>query len=317
MDLQKIELFSSLNPSEISQVSSIARRVHLTRGEAVFNEGDFEKNIYIVETGQVEIYKRTPINGEQSMAVMKNGDYFGEMAFFEKAATRSASARTLQTTSLIVIEGPDFEKLIHNFPSISLKLLATLSQRLRDTNKQVIIGSGPAATVQKKECQLLTVASAKDGYGKTTFATSLARILSNELNKKVLFIDLDLYFGGGTHLLGVHSPRSIIDITNKYRVDEQKFNLLQESIRLSDNLFTIPAPRSFLEAEQIHATDIIKLLKEAKKHFDYVITDTGSIFDENLYTVLDTSDLVFFIINFGSLSTITDNVRFFHGISKL
>ncbi|MBU1107167.1 MAG: tetratricopeptide repeat protein, partial [Candidatus Riflebacteria bacterium] len=47
------------------------------------------------------------------------------------------------------------------------------------------------------------------------------------------------------------------------------------------------------------------------------ITDTGSIFDENLYTVLDTSDLVFFIINFGSLSTITDNVRFFHGISKL
>ena len=317
MDLQKIELFSSLNPSEISQVASIARRVHLTRGEAVFNEGDFEKNIYIVETGQVEIFKRTPLNGEQSMAVMKNGDYFGEMAFFEKAATRSASARTLQTTSLIVIEGPDFEKLIHNFPSISLKLLATLSQRLRDTTRMVVSSTGPTAVVQKKECQLLTIASAKDGYGKTTFATSLARILSTELNKKVLYLDLDLYFGGGTHLLGVHSPRSIIDIINKYRADEQKFNLLTESIRLSENLFTVPAPRSFLEAEQIHATDIIRLLKEAKKYYDYVITDTASIFDENLYTVLDTSDFVFFIINFASLSTITDNVRFFHGISKL
>ena len=319
MDLQKIELFSSLNPTEIAQINSIARRLHLTRGESVFNEGDFEKNIYIVETGQVEIYKRTPLNGEQSMAVMKNGDYFGEMAFFEKAATRSASARTLQTTSLIVIEGPDFEKLIHNYPSISLKLLATLSQRLRDTNKLIITGPNTAVTIStaKKECQMITVASAKDGYGKTTFATSLARILSTELNKKVLFLDLDLYFGGGTHLLGVHSPRSIVDITNRYRADEQKFNLLSESIRLSENLFTIPAPRSFLEAEQIHATDIIKLLKEAKKHYDYVITDTGSIFDENLYTVLDTSDFVFFIINFASLSTITDNVRFFHGISKL
>ena len=317
MDLQKIELFSSLNSSEISQVNSIARRIHLTRGEAVFNEGDYEKNIYIVETGQVEIFKRTPLSGEQSISVMKNGDYFGEMAFFEKAATRSASARTLQTTSLIVIEGPDFEKLIHNYPSISLKLLATLSQRLRDTTRQVVTGSGPVITGQKKECQLITVASAKDGYGKTTFATSLCRILSVELNKKVLFLDLDLYFGGGTHLLGVHSPRSIVDITNKFRADEQKFNLLGESIRLSENLFTIPAPRSFLEAEQIHATDIIKLLKEAKKYYDYVVTDTGSIFDENLYTVLDTSDFVFFIINFASLSTITDNVRFFHGISKL
>lgn len=43
MDLQKIELFSSLNPTEIAQINSIARRLHLTRGESVFNEGDFEK----------------------------------------------------------------------------------------------------------------------------------------------------------------------------------------------------------------------------------------------------------------------------------
>ncbi len=131
MELDKIELFSSLSPGEISQIASIAKRVHLARGETVFSEGDFQKNIFIVETGQVEIYKRTPLSGEQVLATMKNGDYFGEMAFFEKESTRSASARTLQTTSLIVIEGPDFEKLIHNYPSISLKLLATLSHRLR------------------------------------------------------------------------------------------------------------------------------------------------------------------------------------------
>ena len=225
-------------------------RVLLDIVEAVFNEGDYEKNIYIVETGQVEIYKRTPLNGEQSIAIMKNGDYFGEMAFFEKAATRSASARTLQTTSLIVIEGPDFERLIHSYPSISLKLLATLSSRLRETNRMITTGPGSQSAAQpqapKKECQLLTVASAKDGYGKTTFATSLARMLAIELGKKVLFLDLDLYFGGGTHLLGVHSPRSIIDIVNKYRQDETKFNLLSESIRLADTLYD-SAPRSFLE----------------------------------------------------------------------
>ncbi|HNX74642.1 MAG TPA: cyclic nucleotide-binding domain-containing protein [Candidatus Rifleibacterium sp.] len=320
MELDKIELFSSLNTSEINHIASIARRVHLARGEAVFSEGDFEKNIYIVETGQVEIFKRTPLNGEQTIALMKNGDYFGEMAFFEKAATRSASARTLQTTSLIIIEGPDFEKLIRDYPSISMKLLSTLSHRLRDTNRMITSGTGnnqPRPGPQIKECQLVTIAAAKDGYGKTTFATSLARMLALELNKKVLFLDLDLYYGGGTHLLGVHSPRSIIDIINRHRQEEDKFNLLAESIKLSENLYTIPAPRSFLEAEQVHATDLIKLLKEARKHFDYVITDTGSIFDENLYTILDTSDQIFFMINFSNLATVTDNVRFFHGISKL
>ncbi len=321
MELDKIELFSSLNNAEIKHISSIARRVHLARGEPVFIEGDYEKNIYIIETGQVEIFKKTPLNGEQTIALMKNGDYFGEMAFFEKASTRSASARTLQTTSLIVIEGPDFEKLIHDNPSISLKLLSTLSHRLRETNR-LITSTGPVnqsarAGSQNRECQFLTVAGAKDGYGKTTFATSLARMLAVELNRKVLFLDMDLYYGGGTHLLGVHSPRSIIDIINRFRQNESNFSLLPESIKLADNLYSIPAPRSFLEAEQVHAPDLVKLLKEARKHFDYVITDTGSIFDENLYTVLDTSDHIFFIINFTNLATVTDNVRFFHGISKL
>lgn len=70
MELDKIELFSSLSPGEISQIASIAKRVHLARGETVFTEGDFQKNIFIVETGQVEIYKRTPLSGEQVLATM-------------------------------------------------------------------------------------------------------------------------------------------------------------------------------------------------------------------------------------------------------
>lgn len=316
MELEKNELFSSLSQSELSQVRSIARRVHLARGETIFSEGDYEKNIYIVETGQVEIFKRSPLHGEQSLAIMKNGDCFGEMAFFEKTATRSASARTLQASAVIIIEGQDFESLLSTHPSISLKLLSTLSQRLRETNKLASSGNSAKSAFQH-DCRLLTVASAKDGYGKSIFATSLARMLCTEVGKKVLFLDLDLYFAGGTQLLGVHSPRSIIDIINKFRANEQKFDMLQEAVRVNNDLWVIPAPRSFLEAEQVHASDVSTLVKEARKHFDYIVADTGAMFDENLFTILDISDMVFFMVNYKNLTTLTDNVRFFQGIAKL
>ncbi|GAB4279853.1 MAG: hypothetical protein Kow0029_23980 [Candidatus Rifleibacteriota bacterium] len=315
MEFHQIDLFQSLNNTELKEVAKIAKKLHFGRGDIIFQEGSFERNIYIIETGQVEIFKKSPIHGDQTIAVLKNGDYFGEMAFFEKTATRSASARTLQASNIIMIEGPDFEKLLHSHPSISLKLLSTLSNRLRETNKQGITGS--KIDVPIRECRVLTIASAKDGYGKTTFASVLAKLITSELNKKVLFIDLDLYFAGGTQVMGLHSPRSIIDINKKILMDENNVSLKDECVRVNDNLYVVPAPRSFLEAEQIHADDVARVIRKARNVFDYVIIDTGSTFDENLFTALDTADKIFFILNFSNLSTITDNVRFFQGISKL
>lgn len=316
MELEKSGLFSSLSQSELVQVRNIAKKNHLARGELIFSEGDYEKNIYIVESGQVEIFKKSPLHGEQSLAIMKNGDCFGEMAFFEKTSTRSASAKTLQASVVIVISGDDFERLLNTHPSISIKLLATLSQRLRETSK-LAIHKNSSKAIQHNECRLVTVASAKDGYGKSMFASTMAKLLAAEVGKKVLFLDLDFYFAGGTQILGVHSPKSIIEILNKFRANEEKFDLMQEAVKAGNNLWIIPAPKSFLEAEQIRASDISTMVKEARKHFDYIVADTGAMFDENLFTALDISDIVFFMVNYKNLSTLTDNVRFFQGIAKL
>lgn len=133
----------------------------------------------------------------------------------------------------------------------------------------------------------------------------------------MLFIDLDLYYAGATQVLGLHSPKSIIDINKKIKFDETKADLFSESLRVSDNLFVVPAPRTFLEAEQVHADDLSRVVRLAKKTFDYIIVDTGSNFDEKMFTALDTADTIFFLLNFANLSTITDNVRFLQGITKL
>lgn len=316
MDFTQIDLFQSLTTQELNEIGKIAKACQYGRGEIIFQEGAFERNIYVIETGQVEIYKRSPVHGEQTIAILKNGDYFGEMAFFEKTTARSATARALQASNIVTIEGNDFEKLLHSHPSISLKLLSTLSQRLRETNRMVSMA--PARTSNEPmQGRVITIASAKSGYGKTTFAAVLAKIICNELNKKVLFIDLDLYFAGATQVLGLHSPKSIIDVNKKIKFDESKADIMAETLRVSENLFVVPAPRTFLEAEQVHADDLSRVVRLAKKIFDYIVIDTGSNFDEKMFTALDTSDTIFFLLNFANLNTITDNVRFFQGITKL
>ncbi|MFZ5951998.1 MAG: cyclic nucleotide-binding domain-containing protein [Candidatus Rifleibacteriota bacterium] len=319
MDFTQIDLFQSLTSQELHEVNKIAKAQQFGRGEIIFQEGAFERNIYIIETGQVEIYKRNPVHGEQTIALLKNGDYFGEMAFFEKTASRSASARATQASNIVTIEGNAFERLLHSHPSISLKLLSTLSQRLRETNRMVGAQSPSNATPQAgvPSGKVLTIASAKSGYGKTTFAAVLAKILCHELNKKILYIDMDLYFAGATQIFGLHSPKTILDINKKFKLDESKFDLTAETVRVLDNLHVVPGPRTFMEAEQVHADDLSRVIRLAKKSYDYIIIDTGSNFDEKMFTALDTADVIFFLLNFASLSTITDNVRFFQGITKL
>ncbi|MEW6712251.1 MAG: cyclic nucleotide-binding domain-containing protein, partial [Candidatus Riflebacteria bacterium] len=317
MDFTQIDMFQSLTSQELHEVNKIAKSQQFGRGEIIFQEGAFERNIYIIETGQVEIYKRNPVHGEQTIAMLKNGDYFGEMAFFEKTASRSASARATQASNIVTIEGNSFERLLHSHPSISLKLLSTLSQRLRETNRLVGSSSQGKAKTGQNDGKVITIASAKSGYGKTTFAAILAKILCHELNKKVLYIDMDLYFAGATRVFGLHSPKTILDINKKFKLDETKFDLTAETVRVTDQLHVVPGPRTFMEAEQVHADDLGRVVRQAKNCYDYTIIDTGANFDEKMFTALDTADVIFFLLNFANLSTITDNVRFFQGVTKL
>ncbi|MGM0601129.1 MAG: AAA family ATPase, partial [Candidatus Rifleibacteriota bacterium] len=189
------------------------------------------------------------------------------------------------------------------------------SQRLSETNK--LVTEKTTSSSKPKSCRVITVASAKDGYGKTTFSSTMSQILSVEANKKTLVIDLDLYFAGITQKFGLHSPKSIVDVSKKILMNDAGIDIANESVRVSNNLYIVPAPRNFLEAEQVHADDVSKLVKHARKSFDYIIIDSGSVFDENLFVALDIADFIFFVLDFSSLQSITDNVRFLHGISRL
>jgi hypothetical protein len=109
--------------------------VKLRAGDLVFKEGDPGTEMYIVQSGRVEVFNETSPRGEVSLAVMEKGDFFGEMALLD-GAPHGASARAVDDVELIEINSTLFDRMIKGNVEIAVRMLRKLSIRLRETNRK-------------------------------------------------------------------------------------------------------------------------------------------------------------------------------------
>ena len=121
--------------------------VKLRAGDLVFKEGDPGTEMYIVQSGAVEVFNETP-GGEVRVAVMEKGDFFGEMALLD-GAPHGASARAVEDVELIEINSTLFDRMIKGNVEIAVRMLRKLSIRLGETNRKyetlrAAPGAGPA-----------------------------------------------------------------------------------------------------------------------------------------------------------------------------
>ena len=91
--------------------------------------------MYVVQAGRVEIMQHGD-HGEQSLAVLGPGDFFGEMAVFQKER-RSASAVARGEAKVLKVDKKTLLRRIKEDPLLAVNLLETLSQRIRSLDEQV------------------------------------------------------------------------------------------------------------------------------------------------------------------------------------
>ncbi|MEP0774953.1 MAG: cyclic nucleotide-binding domain-containing protein [Acidobacteriota bacterium] len=104
--------------------------IRVRAGDFVFREGDAGDAMFIVQEGEVEIVRE--VDGRQiRLALLEEGDFFGEMALLEKLP-RTASARAATDCLLLRIDESTFDQMIHANPEIPVRMLRKLSQRLRE-----------------------------------------------------------------------------------------------------------------------------------------------------------------------------------------
>ncbi len=138
--LSQVYLFRELTPSEIDTLLSISQEKRAQKDDVIFKEGATGDAFYFIVSGSIRISTMVPGVGEEALTILREGEYFGEMALIDDAP-RSASAIANENTILLLIEKDNFRKLLAQETGIAYKLLwvftKTLSARLRKTDEQL------------------------------------------------------------------------------------------------------------------------------------------------------------------------------------
>lgn len=136
-------------------------KVSFPAGQRIFKEGDKNTAMYIILKGNVEIFF-TVNNAQTKLAVMIPGDFFGEMALFS-SKPRSATARTIVTTELAIIESKQqLENFLVKNPKFGAKMVSIMAERLAKTNELLISSMQNA---KAKKIEFSPIAHADDDLG--------------------------------------------------------------------------------------------------------------------------------------------------------
>ncbi|MGA2465280.1 MAG: cyclic nucleotide-binding domain-containing protein [Thermodesulfobacteriota bacterium] len=127
-------LFSSLTPVEREEVF---KRFHLHKipeETLLFKGGDPPKSLYMVKSGEVELFTQNRQGKKIVLATMRSGNIFGEIGpLFNKP--RMAFAKTIRPSELLELTKEDLEECIHQFPKLRSILKETSFKRLARTKE--------------------------------------------------------------------------------------------------------------------------------------------------------------------------------------
>lgn len=102
-------------------------------GEMVFEQGDQVKEMYIIRSGKVRIFRETD-KGEVVLANLGPKEFFGEMAFFG-SQTRSASAKAVDDAELLVVDKETLTNFIKD--PVIWSILERMSERIREVDDKI------------------------------------------------------------------------------------------------------------------------------------------------------------------------------------
>ncbi|MGI8819955.1 MAG: DUF1003 domain-containing protein [Chthoniobacterales bacterium] len=132
--LRAVPLFGGLSTAAGEQLCSLLIPQEVSAGTLLFKEAEPGDRMYFIEHGRVRISVTDADGEEVTLAELRDGDFFGEMALVD-GQSRSASASALDDSRLAVLTRNDFLSFIRRDQQIMLAMLAAMARRLRHTDQ--------------------------------------------------------------------------------------------------------------------------------------------------------------------------------------
>lgn len=104
-------------------------------GEYIVRQGEPGNSMYEIQGGKVVVF-RTEGADEIQLAELSKGEFFGEMAIFERAV-RSASVRAKGEARVLTIDKKILLHRITQDPTLAFRILEKMSRRIRDLDAEM------------------------------------------------------------------------------------------------------------------------------------------------------------------------------------
>lgn len=141
-----IPVFRGMTGRQLGRVMAIMQKRKYRAGELLFAEGATGRAIFVIQSGSVELSRKTSEGKKNQLGVLGSGQVFGEMALLENRP-RTASATVVEDGTIYLLYTASLESLMRHQPTIGVKLMRNiavmLSTLLRRTNEQEGKGTPP------------------------------------------------------------------------------------------------------------------------------------------------------------------------------
>lgn len=179
--LSKVPLFADLSEEELHDLAHRTVKHHVRSGDVIFHEGDPCEGFYVVENGEVKIFKTAPSGREQVLTVDRAGNSIAEIPVFDGGPYPASAQATLDTT-LLFVSKREFRALILGHPEVGLKVLKNTGSRLR---RLVALIEELSFTTVRSRLMLLLVRLARTEGRHTERGTEVALPVNQDIASQI------------------------------------------------------------------------------------------------------------------------------------
>ena len=132
--LRQVPLFESLDDATAMELCELIETLDCPAHQVLFHAGDIGDAMYLIERGKVRICVQAKDGHEVTLAELRRGDFFGEMALLD-GERRSADAVVAEDARLALLSREHFLSFMRSSPDVALEMLTALANRLRRTDE--------------------------------------------------------------------------------------------------------------------------------------------------------------------------------------
>lgn len=134
--LKRSTLFQGVSTSELRLVAAVADELHFKHGDRIVSENEIGDALYLVVSGSVRIVKDSKNGHAIELAVLGDGESFGEMSAIDEEV-RSATVYAARDCEALRISKDDLHNVLRDSPQIAIELLKLFVKRLRKADLQI------------------------------------------------------------------------------------------------------------------------------------------------------------------------------------